>query len=95
MIDGHYESFVVRLWVRGGEIARGEVSRTVSGETERFVDLHALSRFLVESVALAGSRSSDSRGDHPAENGDAAHGPNERVVELRRGRAGNEVASDD
>jgi hypothetical protein len=101
VIDGHYESFVVRLWVRGGEIARGEVSRTVSGETERFVDLGALSRFLVESVAQAGRRPSEPRGDHLGALEDA--GPartlgssTDRVVDMRRARAtGNEVISEE
>lgn len=57
MIDGHYESFIVRVWVRSGAIARGEVSHTLSGETARFADLRALTRFLAESIAAPAGES--------------------------------------
>lgn len=46
MNDGHYESFVVRLWVREGVMARGEVTHASSGDSTRFVDFEALTRFL-------------------------------------------------
>jgi hypothetical protein len=53
-VNGHYESFTVRVWASGGRIVRGEVVHVPSGESERFVDPGDVSRFLARQVA-AGS----------------------------------------
>ena len=50
-MNGRYESFTVRVWASGDEIVRGEVLHVLSGESTRFVDLKALTDFLVRQIS--------------------------------------------
>jgi hypothetical protein len=53
-VNSRYESFTVRVWVRGGGVVRGEVVEVHSGESQRFTDLQDIARFIDRQIAAGG-----------------------------------------
>lgn len=51
VVNGRYESFTVRVWLRGSEVLRGEVVEVGSGERRRFTDLRDIARFIRQQTA--------------------------------------------
>ena len=49
--NGRYESFVVRVWVRGRRLVRGQVTHTRSGDVQRFTQLRNVADFISHHVA--------------------------------------------
>ena len=50
-MKGRYESFVVRVWVSGRRLLRGEVTHVASGDAARFTELSDVADFIKQQVA--------------------------------------------
>ena len=66
-MSGRYESFVVRIWRRGRDVIRGEVTHVSSGDVRRFIELGDVTEFISERVATASPGSEEETGDETSQ----------------------------
>lgn len=62
-LKGHYESFVIRVWVTERGAERGEVMDVSSGELIRFADLNRMADLIVHRIADRTGAPDDGRDD--------------------------------
>ena len=62
-LKGHYESFVIRIWVTERGAGRGELVDVSSGEVIRFTDLNRMADLIVHRIADRTGAPDDGRDD--------------------------------